>query len=272
MAIKGKSKARTKRAVTRGPKPVPVEVKPPIFGRRWFQIAAAFVGGMLAIVLLVSVRDGLTRERRRNDARRLLAREQAVVNEYRSIVDNALLAVGQATPPSGFNVLPALQTNLDGLQKGTVSAKHALAGAKGSAESAKTASKGIDGFDLLGAIRGKGFSLALTNYLLNSKSRMVDGLNLFQQVALALEQAAKSPPSERGHLIASAGGVLSVAKLVFSDGYSDYVQAQSIARLFAPTLPGQAPPPLPQPSPSAATKSPKPGRSPGAYPSASPTA
>ena len=55
MAIKGKRRTKN-RPVTRAPRRAPVAVKPHLFGRRWFQLAAVFVAGILTPELLARYR------------------------------------------------------------------------------------------------------------------------------------------------------------------------------------------------------------------------
>ena len=246
MAIKGKSKSRSKRSVTPGPKPVYVEPKLPFFMRRKVQVSLSFVAGILVVLFALWVRDGLRSEHQRTEGRQRASKQRTAVAQFQRAVDAALRPIGQAVPPDGFSALPGLQTNLDGLGKGDVSAKDAESAAKAGGDAAMTASKAIAGIDVAGLIRGKGFSLGLTNYVFNSQSKLTHGLDLFEQVALSLEQAARTDGDERASLVTSAKGVLEVAQKVFAEGYSDYVQALSAVNLFVPQFP--QPPPAPSPA------------------------
>ncbi len=248
MAIKGKSKTRAKKAVTRGPKPAYVEPSKPLLARRGLQV------GLAAVVVAIAALGlwyGFSKQHQKDEARAkrraaaaLQGREQDAFRKYGSVVEPALSGVGQPNPPTAFTFLPDLANTLDGLRKGDVSARDALQVAKAAAEVAKSASKAIDGVDLVEVIRDKGFSLDLVNYLLNSQTRMVEGLDLSEQVALTLQEAAQSNGAEREALLASAAGVWPTAKKVFDEGYSDYIQAETMVGLFNPLPAGASLPPV----------------------------
>ena len=71
MAIKGKSRTKSRpKQVARAPRREPVVVKPPLFQRRWLQLTAAFILGVLAMSIVVWVSHGVHRQRAEGRRRR----------------------------------------------------------------------------------------------------------------------------------------------------------------------------------------------------------
>ncbi|MBI2237858.1 MAG: hypothetical protein HYU54_04945 [Actinobacteria bacterium] len=240
MAIKGKSKARAKRAVTRGPKPAYVPVKKPLLARRGLQI------GLAVVVVLGSAAGiwyGVAKERSGKRAEELAARERDAVSEYQVGLDPALNGVGEVVPPTGFRLTPDLEATITSFENGDVSAREAGKTANQVAEAAKTASKAVEAIDVLGLVQDKGFGFNVVNHLLSSKSQIVYGLELHEQAALILAQATEVTGDQRDRLLARATGVAQIATKLFNEGYSSYVDAQIITEIFVPT--GLAPAPIP---------------------------
>lgn len=244
MAIKGKSKARAKKAVTRGPKPAYVPVKKPLLARRGLQIGLAVV---IVLGSAAGIWYGVAKERsgKRAEelAEELAARERDAVSKYRVGLDPALNGVGEAVPPTGFRLTPDLEATITSFENGDVSAMEAGKTANQVADDAKTASKAVEGIDVLALVQDKGFGFKLPTLLLTSKSRIVDGLELYEQAALILVQATEASGDPRDRLLARATGVAQIAAELFNEGYSWYVEAQIMTEIFVPT--GLAPVPVP---------------------------
>jgi len=240
MAIKGKAKTRTRKAVTAGPKPVYVPVRKPLLARRGLWIAVLAV---VAVGAAAGIWYGLSKERSQQRARDLARAERTAVSRYRAAIDVALTGVGQPIPPSGFQLVPDLQATIDGLEKGTAKGTDTGKTATDAAKAARSAYRAIDGVDVAALVRDKGFPFRLVNYLFNAKSKMVYGLKLYGQAALSIARAGEASGSEREDLLASAKGVIPIAQQVFSDGYSDYTEALIMTGLFTPTFqpPGVTP-------------------------------
>ena len=99
--------------------------------------------------------------------------------------------------------------------------------------------KTLQNVDLPGMIRDKGLDLAMTNYLLNSKARMIDGLQLYGRVAAEVKAAAEAKdPAAADALVKEANALLPIATQVFNEGYSDYTEALARAGLLQPSAPG----------------------------------
>ncbi|MBI2237168.1 MAG: hypothetical protein HYU54_01400 [Actinobacteria bacterium] len=240
MAIKGKSKARAKKAVTRGPKPAYVPVKKPLLARRGLQIGLAI---MIVLGSAAGIWYGVAKERSGKRAEELAARERDAVSKYQIGLDPVLNGVGEAVPPTGFKLTPDLEGTITELENGDVSAREVGKTANQVAEDAKTASKAVEDIDVLALVQDKGFGFKLPTLLLTSKSRIVDGLELYEQAALILVQATEASGDQRDRLLARATGVAQIAAKLFNEGYSWYVEAQIMTEIFVPT--GLAPAPIP---------------------------
>src|SRR4029450_13919260 len=98
MAIKGKSKGRSAKAVTRGPKPVYQAVKKRILAKREFWLFIPSLRGVLAIVGLDA---GFVAERNASAQDDLERRMRAAMSSFQGQIDPVLTTLGQAQPPRG---------------------------------------------------------------------------------------------------------------------------------------------------------------------------
>lgn len=234
MAIKGKSKPRSRRVVTPGPRPSYTPVKQPLLARRGFRI------GVLVVVVAASVGGiwyGLARERTQDREQALAERERTAAVTFRGRVQGAIASAGQPSSPDGFTAFPTLTADVDGLQEGTVKPRTVQTDAKAARKAAKGAWQAMERIDVLSITANKGFDAALVNYFFNAKEKMQDGLRLYEQAALLVERAAAATGDERAELLDSAGGILDVAAELMNGGYSDFVQVQQEAGIYQPSLP-----------------------------------
>lgn len=229
MAIKGKSKPRARRAVTPGPKPAYVPVKRALLARRGVQIGLALI---LVAGSVYGIWYGVQRERRKDAEAAFASRLRDSVTAYQTALGPVLAGVGQQSGPRTFSVLPDLASSLDGLMGGALSPADAELAAEAAEAGARTAWKAIDAIDVLDLVRDKGFDEVFVTYMLNSKGRMVQGLKLYQQVAVIVKEAARAPEQERADLLSIAADILEVAAQTFDDGFADLTQAQAKAGLI----------------------------------------
>jgi hypothetical protein len=163
-----------------------------------------------------------------------------VVQQWQTTVDGTL-SKGLGTTGGGvgqITILPSLSTSVATLAKGDKDPK--------AGDTATTAVKLVgDGVGTLQSvnlpdiIRNQGLDLATTNYLLNSKARMVEGLQLYGRVAAQVQAATQAgDPAVADALIKEANALLPVATQVFNEGYSDYTEALARAGLLQPSVPG----------------------------------
>jgi hypothetical protein len=223
VAIKGKGKTKP-RPAARAPRRMPVEVKPPWFRRRWVQVTTAFVVGVAAMVALVWVTNGLREQRAEDRAAERASERRAAATGYQRIVGTALAEVGTVTPGAGPVVLSELQATVERLAEGRVP-DDALRVAEQAEEDAQAAAKILEDYDLVGRIADKGFDVAETNYFLNSKSKMVQALGLFDQAAGLAAAAASAEGSQVQALGRRAGRLRQTANEILTEGYQDYTQA-----------------------------------------------
>jgi hypothetical protein len=238
VAIKGKGKTKS-RPAARPPRPTPVVRKPPFFVRRWVQVVGALLAGMAIVTVVVWATNGLRVDdaAKARDAR--AAGVRRVVQQWQTTVDGAL-SKGLGTTGGGvgqITILPSLSTSVATLAKGDKDPK--------AGDTATTAVKLVgDGVGTLqnvnlpDIIRNQGLDLATTNYLLNSKARMVEGLQLYGRVAAQVQAASQADLAVADALIKEANALLPIATQVFNEGYSDYTEALARAGLLQPAAPG----------------------------------
>ena len=237
MAIKGKTKGRSARAVTRGPKPVYQPVKKPLLAKREFWLVILSILGVMVVVGLVA---GFIAERNSSAHDELERRMRAAMSSFQGQVEPVLTTIGQAQPPAGYQVFTDLSTAVDDLVSEEPDAPtdpKALT-QTGAATSAETALEALRAIDETELIRGKGFSEEFVLYVINAKGNLVRAMTLYGEAAKLLELAADAQGAERAELAARTQAILKVATEIFDRGYSDYVEAQSAAGVFVPPAPG----------------------------------
>jgi hypothetical protein len=239
MAIKGKSKGRSAKAVTPGPKPVYQPVKKRLLAKREFWLVILSIFGVMVIVGLVA---GFIAERNASAQDDLEQRMRATMSSFQGQVEPVLTTVGQANPPAGFVAFTDLQTaigNLVAEEPGApADSKAVKQTATDAAASAKTALEALNQIDESALIQGKGFSEEFVLYVINAKGNFVRAMTLYGEAAKLLELAADAQGAERAELATRSQAIANVASEIFDRGYADYIQAQSKAGTFAPPAPG----------------------------------
>jgi len=237
MAIKGRSKPRSRKVVTPGPRPAYVPVKKPILARRGVQIAilAVVVVGAAAGIWY-GVAKERSEERSQQRAREVQQRKRTAAVTFQGRVEAAIVAVGQPAPPTGFTAFPALTAVAEGLATGDVKPDAAAENAKGVRTTARGAWQALGEIDLTEIVADKGFDVSLVNYFFNAREKMVDALKLYERAAIMVRQAADATETERADLLDSAGGIMDVAASLFNSGYSDYVQIQFEGGILQPSF------------------------------------
>lgn len=225
MAIKGKGKTRP-RPVARAPRREPVPVKPPFFTRRLVQVAIAFVAGVLVMMFLVWITNGLREQRREERTREreaaALQRTRTVVSDWQGVVETAVTGLGGEIAGPGIppTLLPAASAAIDGAAAG-----NEVEGAGGTLDEAATslsnAIGSIDGYDLLGELRDRGFDINQTNYLLNSKTKILEALRVYRE-SVAVAQRADGD-RQLGRI---AAALRDRAATLFADGWRDLEQVK----------------------------------------------
>ena len=239
MAIKGKSKGRSARSVTRGPKPVYTPVKKPLLAKREFWLVIA---GILGVAIVVGIVVGFIAERNASAQDDLEARMRTTVSQYQGDVESILSQIGQANPPSSFNAFPDFTKTVTDLHDGTPGATTDPASLRQAASDtvakAKSALKAFDEIAEDKLIQDKGFSRDFVLYIINSKGNFVRAMELYREAGELLNLAAGAQGTQRDELVTRAAAITSIANEVFSRAYSDYIEAQTEAGTFVPQAPG----------------------------------
>ena len=239
MAIKGKSKGRSAKAVTPGPKPVFQPVKKPLLAKREFWLV---VLSILGVVLVGGLVAGFVAERHASAQDDLEQRMRAAMSSFQGQIEPVLTTIGQANPPAGYTVFTDLQTSIGDLvaeEPGAPADSKALKQtATAAATSAKTALEALQQIDEATLIRGKGFSEEFVLYVINAKGNFVRAMTLYGEAAKLLELAAAAQGPERAELATRTQAIANAATEIFDRGYADYVEAQTKAGAFAPPAPG----------------------------------
>jgi hypothetical protein len=239
MAIKGKSRGRSAKAVTPGPKPLYQPVKKSLLAKHEFWLVILSILGVVVIGGLVA---GFIAERNSSAQDDLEQRMRATTSSFQGQVEPVLTTVGQANPPAGYTVFTDLHTAVGTLVAETPGApadsKALTQTATDAASSAKTALVALNQIDETALIRGKGFSEEFVLYVINAKANFVQAMTLYGEAAKLLELAADAQGPERAALAARTKAIANAATETFDRGYADYVQAQTKAGTFAPPAPG----------------------------------
>ncbi|HEY7659431.1 MAG TPA: hypothetical protein VIC58_02405 [Actinomycetota bacterium] len=246
MAIKGKSKTRSTKPVTRGPKPAYVPVRTPLLARRGFWIGVACALGVLLVAGLVV---GFVLQRNADEQDELEQRMRTAVTELQGQVEPILGAIGQPVPPAAFQAFPELATAVTDLQNegegNPVDVDEIISTADDASASAVEAAEALGDIDEAEIVRGQGFSEAFVLNVIDAKGNMLRGVQLYEQTATLLSQAAQAEGSQRADLLEITSNLLSSADEVFARGYSDYLNAQTKAGVFQPVDPAEGQLPIP---------------------------
>jgi hypothetical protein len=235
MAIKGKSKGRTARAVTRGPKPAYVEVKRPILARRGFWVGVAVVAGVLLVAALWY---GFAKQASEDRERDRTERMAAAVTDYREQLDPILVVVGQPVAPVGFTAFPDLEAAIAELEADSEDAPadpDAIAATADEARDAATSAvEALEALDEGALVQGQDLPAELVLNIINSKGNFQRSMQLYVQVAELTKAAARAQGAEREALVARARGVADVAAELAGRANSEFVDAQVTAGVFDP--------------------------------------
>ncbi len=237
MAIKGKSKGRTARSVTAGPKPVYTPVKRPLLAKRGFWIT---IGSILGVALLAGLVVGWLIERDSNADAERQERMQTAVNQYQGALAPILATLGQPVPPASFSALPEFAQALTDLENETrdqpVPAGRLNTTVDNTLQSVGNARQALEEIDESDLVAGKDLSQDFVLYVLDSKADLVRAVSLYEEAALLVGMAADAEGSQREELVARARGVADAAAGLLNDGYSEFVQAQAEAGVFDPSV------------------------------------
>jgi hypothetical protein len=240
VAIKGKGKTKG-RPPARAPRRAPVMVKPPFFVRRWVQVSLAFVAGLLLMVFAIWVTNYQRQQHADDTAATQASQQRAAGQKWKTQVEGALGKVGSLSPGAPPTVFPDLGATISGLQKGKVPD-----GAKSTLEQARAdATRAVDplkSFDLTGQVGDIGMTPEQVSWFLNSQTRIVQALQLYEQAAADAELAIAAPDDQRAPVADAAAAVQDKAAEILQDGWEDYQNALGSVEIFdSPLIPPTGP-------------------------------
>jgi hypothetical protein len=239
MAIKGKGKTRSRRAVSPAPRPQIVTRKKPILMRvtTWIVVGA---------LVLVSVGWGVWVWWDNKQASELKSKEAAALSDLSQRVRDQLPA-DQQTPQGTSQVIifPTLPQTLDQLDKGTVSDKKANQQAQAVIDASTKAQQGIQKI-ALGSLIKQEFDVGVTSALrapgmtssvLNeSQDQLIKAFQLYGSVGHLMQIAADQPQGpKRSAIVEQAKTQAQIAGELFNRGYNTLVQIESILGLVSPS-------------------------------------
>jgi len=223
MAIKGKGKTKG-RPPARAPRRAPVEVRPPLFLRRRVQVSVAFAGGLLLMIGVVWATNTVRKERADDKAATEASEQRAAAQKWQTQVEGALGKVGTLSPGVPPVLFGEVSGDIAALQKGH-DPKGAAATLKAAHDNAKLAIDPLQGYDLVGQVADKGMSEGQADWFLNSQSRIVQSLELYQQAAALAALALDASGDQRTALADHAASVAATAEQILQDGWQDYRNA-----------------------------------------------
>jgi hypothetical protein len=239
VAIKGKSRSRGTKGVTRGPKPAYVPVKTPLLRRRGLWVG---VGVLLGLAAIAGITYGFVQERSRDREEAQQLRMATAVDDYGAAVEPMLTTVGQPLPPTSFDAFPELSTLFEALQAEDVSAdtlEAAGSTADAVAGSARAAAGELENLSATDLVAGRDLPADFVASVVDSHDDFLLSMDLYRQVGLLLSMAAETEDAAvRGDLVTRAEGVHDGAERAFARAYARYLEAQISAGTFTPSAVG----------------------------------
>jgi hypothetical protein len=216
LAIKGKGKTRSRRAVAAGPKPVYVVPRKPPLARRSVQF------GALAVLLLVVGAILLwTYLDQRADQR--LQDEQAIVSRFATRVETPLQPVSQQLPPTGLVIFGDLREDLTSMREETADPTQVAARAGRAAENAGGFAGAIEDIPTSQWVRERGLPIEM----IDAQDFIVQAVRVFGRAADTIRLAAEARPGEqRDELLEVAEGLLDTGEQLFDRGYQKITNAK----------------------------------------------
>jgi hypothetical protein len=236
MAIKGKSKSRSRRVVAVPPKPPVYVRKKPLFRRTWFLI-------LVAAVAIAGTLTGVFISMANNSRERLQQRTVEAVTTFASQLEQKFPPApdSQAVSPTGFVIYPALVSDLDAVLQGRKRVNGTKfdgeAKAKSLQESAKNSADAIAAINVTKIIpvesevteaRGARGTGGTRLVMVEAQFLIGQAFELYQNVGSLMERAAGLPRSERRLLIDQAKDLTAQAQTLFNRGYQKITNIRSV--------------------------------------------
>lgn len=236
MAIKGKGRTRARQPV-RAPRRAPVPVPVPFARRRWIQLTAAFVAGLLVFLGGVWLTNGLRKERAAEEDRTEALQRRQAGSAWNQLVTTEAGKIGTVQEGRPPVILPDVRSTIEALRRGEP--KDAARQLQRSADRAEGVATAIGEFDLTGTIRDKGFDQPAVLRFLSARDELVTAIELSREAALLGVVATRLEGGERKDVLERAGSLLARADTAVTRFFEDQTEAMAAAGLARqPTLPG----------------------------------
>jgi len=240
MAIKGKRRSK-QRSAPRAPRREPVALPTPFLRRRWVQLTAGFLVGILAMVMLVWVTNSL----RANDAEEAnaadAARRLAAATAYQQAVQEAFSQVGVVDPGVTPTVFTEFDAALDALAQGEPSTGAGVTFEQ-AARDARNARRDLARFDVASTIADQGFDVVAATAFTSSGAMLVQALDGYRHAAEVATSAVTIGGEQGRRLAAVAVDLRDAARTELADGWTEYLQALRAGGIpEAPTTGGIVP-------------------------------
>ena len=237
MAIKGKGRARTRRpsvgAPRRGPVPVPV----PLAQRTGVRLLAAFVAGLLVFWGGIWLTNGLRAERATEQERAAVLRRRQAGSAWNQLVTNEVNKIGTFQAGRPPVILPEVRSILRDLRRNDPN--DAADRLETTADGANEVTDAIDGFDLTGTIRDKGFDENAVLRFISARDELVSAIDLARQAGLLGVVATRLQGADRRDVLERAEDLLTLSDTAVTRFFQDHTEAMAAAGIVQqPTLPG----------------------------------
>lgn len=223
MAIKGKKKPR-QRSAPRAPRRTPVALPTPFLRRRWVLLTAGALAGIVAMVVLIWVTNGLRAGDVDEAADADAAAKRAAATAYQQAVRGAYGEVGVVDPGVAPTVFAEMDAALDALANGNPPAD-AEATFRQASDDATAAREELEAFDVAGTISDRGFDAIAATSFTNSAETLVQVLDLYGQAADVAAQAVAVGGVEGERLAEIASDLRDTARAELTEAWTEYLQA-----------------------------------------------
>ncbi len=225
MAIKGKTKSRSRRVVAIPPRPPVYVRKPPIYRRRitWIVLGILVVAAVTPPILVA-------RSHRHRDA--LKAAALAAVKIFQTKLNDTFPPAPDSRPaqPTGYIVYPTLSADLTDIESGKVNSTDADKKGKSLQSSAKASATAVQALDVsavipenasfgeVASVHGTG---ATRLVMIDARNVIAQAFQVYSAIGYLMQQAATTTTdADRKAVIAEARTLFSQAQNLFSSGYT----------------------------------------------------
>ncbi|MDH4113254.1 MAG: hypothetical protein OEV60_11355, partial [Actinomycetota bacterium] len=208
----------------RPPKREPVAVPTPFLRRRWVQVTAGFLVGVLSMMLGLWVTNNLREADAQSDADARAADRLAAATAYQQAVRSAYGKVGVVDPGVPPTILAEMNAALDALAKGNAQSGVEDVFARAAADAGK-ARKELAGFDIASTVADQGFNAVSAAAYTGSAATLIQVLAQYRQAALIAASATAVGGPEGERLTDVAVELRDTAQAQLIQGWTTYLQA-----------------------------------------------